>query len=227
MGSFFFKSQFNKMNMFTVSLLLAAGVNSAPSWLDNFIGYEETPDNNKYNGYEQAPYTVIQKISGYEVRQYPELKYVCTDQSTYPYSPSESKDAVDASWDLFRYIQGENKDQQKIEMTVPVTTKMQLSEDGMMTKNMCFYIPQLFQNNTPEPTDPSVKIYSYSGTAIVKRFGGYIMEDSLWMMYADEFRNELQEQGVNGYDMSYVLTAGYDSPMTFWGRRNEVMFMKV
>ena len=61
-------------------------------------------------------------------------------------------------------------------------------QDGMMTKNMCFFIPQLFQSNPPEPTNPSVKIYSYAGTAIVKRFGGYIMEDSLWMMNADQFR---------------------------------------
>ena len=63
-------------------------------------------------------------------------------------------------------------------------------KDIMVTtfRRQDLFIPQLFQNNTPEPTDPSVKIYSYSGTAIVKRFGGYIMEDSLWMMYADEFR---------------------------------------
>jgi len=238
------------MKFITISFIFAAGVNSAPTWLDNLIGYEETPDN-KYNGYEQAPYTVIKNTTDYEVRQYPELKYVCTDSVTYPYSPSQSANSVDASWDffryfefvasqraekseqsknfwkLFRYIQGENKKNQKIEMTVPVTTKMQLSEDGMMTKNMCFFIPQLFQSNPPEPTNPSVKIYSYAGTAIVKRFGGYIMEDSLWMMNADQFREVLQAQGVNGYDMSYVLTAGYDSPMTFWGRRNEVMFMKV
>merc|ERR1711951_226531 len=216
----------NKMKFITISLLFAAGVNSAPTWLDNLIGYEETPDN-KYNGYEQAPYTVIKNTTDYEVRQYPELKYVCTDSVTYPYSPSQSANSVDASWKFFRYIQGENKNNQKIEMTVPVTTKMQISEDGMMTKIMCFFIPQLFQNNPPEPTNPNVKIYSYAGTAIVKRFGGYIMEDSLWMMNADQFREELQSQGVNGYDMSYVLTAGYDSPMTFWGRRNEVMFMKV
>ena len=37
-------------------------------------------------------------------------------------------------------------------------------------------------------------------------------------------REELREAGVTGYDLSYVTTAGYDSPMTVWNRRNEVMF---
>merc|ERR1719445_413661 len=128
------------MKFIKISFIFAAGVNSAPTWLDNLIGYEETPDN-KYNGYEQAPYTVIKNTTDYEVRQYPELKYVCTDSVTYPYSPSQSANSVDASWDffryfefvasqraekseqsknfwkLFRYIQGENKKEQKIEMT--------------------------------------------------------------------------------------------------------------
>merc|ERR1712131_248473 len=129
-------SYINKMKFITISFIFAAGVNSAPTWLDNLIGYEETPDN-KYNGYEQAPYTVIKNTTDYEVRQYPELKYVCTDSVTYPYSPSQSANSVDASWDffryfefvasqraekseqsknfwkLFRYIQGENKKNQK------------------------------------------------------------------------------------------------------------------
>merc|ERR1711872_758323 len=75
----------------TISFLFAAGVNSAPTWLDNLIGFEETPDN-KYNGYEQAPYTVIKNTTDYEVRQY-------------PYSPSQSANSVDASWDFFRYFE--------------------------------------------------------------------------------------------------------------------------
>ena len=50
------------MKFITISFIFAAGVNSAPTWLDNLIGYEETPDN-KYNGYEQAPYTVIKNTT--------------------------------------------------------------------------------------------------------------------------------------------------------------------
>ena len=38
-------------------------INSAPSWLDSLIGYQDPYSNpsNDYNGYEQAPYTIIQQ----------------------------------------------------------------------------------------------------------------------------------------------------------------------
>ena len=36
---------------------------SAPSWLDTIFGYQDpfSSPTNDYNGYEQAPYTVIQQ----------------------------------------------------------------------------------------------------------------------------------------------------------------------
>ena len=38
------------------------------------------------------------------------------------------------------------------------------------------------------------------------------------------FREEIEAKGITGYDLSYFISAGYDSPMTFWNRRNEVIF---
>ena len=32
---------------------------------------------------------------------------------------------------------------------------------------------------------------------------------------------------IEGYDLSFFTSAGYDSPMTLWNRRNEVMFQKL
>merc|ERR1712018_519996 len=60
----------------------------------------------------------------------------------------------------------------------------------------------------------------------MKLFGGYAMQDSVWMKEADKFRTELSERS-NEVDLSYFWTAGYDSPMKFWNRRNEVAFEKV
>merc|ERR1712193_542397 len=65
---------------------------------------------------------------------------------------------------LFRYIAGVNQ------------------EDGKITKDMCFYITKEFQSNPPEPVDPDVKILKSKERAVfVKQFGGYAMQDSVWM----------------------------------------------
>ena len=69
-----------------------------------------------------------------------------------------------------------------------------------------------------------VTVKSKERIVFVKQFGGYAMQDSVWMKEADKFRSELSERS-NEVDLSYFWTAGYDSPMKFWNRRNEIMYL--
>ena len=144
---------------------------------------------------------------------------------------------------LFRYIAGVNSEAQEIEMTVPVISKLAPSNDNKMTKEMCFYITKEFQENPPQPIDKDVVIKKSSERVVfVKKFGGYAMRDSVWMDNAAAFREEISDRGVRVLNVNfkklivnfradelmegYFYTAGYDSPMKFWNRRNEVMFEK-
>ena len=49
------------------------------------------------------------------------------------------------------------------------------------------------------------------------------MKDSVWIKEAEQFRQRLANQGQS-VDFSLFYSAGYDSPMKFWNRRNEVMY---
>merc|ERR1712168_162979 len=186
--------------------------------------------------YQQVPYETLQKLDGYEERRYPSVKWACTE-ATYDVEDDDEETGDDSEemslmkmmqWmtdkksrkkkpqnkmfmKLFRYISGVNKERQEIEMTVPVLSTMTPME-GKMKKQMCFYLTKEAQKNPPQPEDPDVKIDQNKEMVVfVKQFGGYAMKDSVW---ADEV------------DFSKYLTAGYDSPMKFWNRRNEVMFIK-
>merc|ERR1711990_294568 len=232
-------------------LVLVASVSPAPQFgglksLVKSLTGDDKPG--EVNGdYEQVPYTVLAKFNGYEERSYPSVNYACTEMT---YDAPDDEDSEEwgleraikwmtnkKSWKdrpqskmfmrLFRYIAGVNKDSQEIEMTVPVWSKMVVSQDGKITKDMCFYITKEFQSNPPEPVDPEVKLVkSKERVVFVKQFGGYAMQDSVWMKEAEKFRAELSERS-NEVDLSYFWTAGYDSPMKFWNRRNEVAFEKV
>jgi len=125
---------------------------------------------------------------------------------------------------LFTYISGGNEKQESINMTVPVLSTMTPNEDDTMTKKMCFYLGRIHQANPPAPTDSAVEIVETKEmTVFVYKFGGYAMEDSVWMSAAADFAAKLTSEDV---DLSSFFTAGYDSPMKFWNRRNEVMFKK-
>merc|ERR1711931_322921 len=200
--------------------------------------------------YQQVPYETLQKLDGYEERRYPSVKWACTE-ATYDVEDDDEETGDDSEemslmkmmqWmtdkksrkkkpqnkmfmKLFRYISGVNKERQEIEMTVPVLSTMTPME-GKMKKQMCFYLTKEAQKNPPQPEDPAVKIEENKEMVVfVKQFGGYAMKDSVWAKEALKFAEELSDR-ADEVEFTPYLTAGYDSPMKFWNRRNEVMFIK-
>jgi len=203
---------------------------------------------------ETVPYKTLNKtIDGdlaFEVRQYSSMKWVCTDL-TYDmdFAALETEEKEDDSefavfqnmrnafsgkkkkpssimfMRLFRYISGVNSERQEIEMTSPVLSKMSPNEDASEMKNrMCFYLDSAAQENTPAPEEDTVYLYTSEPlTVAVMEFGGYAMKDSVWMKKSAQFAKALGDR-VNSVDTGSFYTAGYDSPMKFWNRRNEVMF---
>merc|ERR1711910_7109 len=247
MGRYFLS---HTMRVLALSLLVVC-VSSDPQWdglkslVKNLSGDDKPGEVN--GDYEQVPYEVLAKLNGYEERKYPSGMYACTEM-TYDTPDDEEGEEWSLgkvmkwmtnkkSWKeklqskmfmkLFRYIAGVNKESQEIEMTVPVWSKMVVSEkDKRITKGMGFYITKEFQSNPPEPVDPDVKLLkSKERVVFVKQFGGYAMQDSVWMKEAEKFKKELSERS-DEVELSYFWTAVYDSPMKFWNRRNEVAFEK-
>jgi len=221
---------------------------AAPQYKDlpkGFTGNYE-PGNDK-DDYEQIPYKVIQKFDDYEERVYPSVRWACTEM-TYKRSNEENseKEPVDESnvgeiiqkmmgnkdkpsskmfLKLFRYISGVNKQSEEIEMTVPVLTRMKLLEDNMIFKKMCFYLEKKHQESPPTPIDEDVSIETnVKMTAYVHTFGGYAMDDSVWIKEAQAFAQKFNKN-VGSMDFSNFYTASYDSPMKFWNRRNEILFL--
>ena len=93
---------------------------------------------------------------------------------------------------LARYIAGENEEAVRMEMTVPVTTRMeQRPAPGTYNKKMCFLLPKQFQLQPLKPISKDVSIERMELEVIVKRFSGYLLgafEDAKWINHARQFR---------------------------------------
>merc|ERR1711973_518279 len=197
------------------------------------------------SGSEKVPYTPLKQFDGYEMRLYPSVKWACTELT---YEREEEEDEAAATlkalqeyssskrdrknkpqykmfMKLFRYISGVNKEQEEVAMTAPVLTSLKLLANNQVTKEMCFYMEKKHQANPPTPVDPDVKIVTNKEiTVYVHRFGGYAMKDAVNIREAQKFAEVLDNDGVE-VDKSFFYTAGYDSPMKFWNRRNEIMYL--
>jgi len=211
---------------------------------------------------EKVPYTVLKKYADYELRQYPSVKWACTEL-TYERDDVEDVEAPVAGdteelgvlrnlqqctsqcimqWasdkksrrnkpqskmfmKLFRYISGVNQQQEEVEMTSPVLSAIQLLDNNMMTKEMCFYLEEKHQANPPTPVDDAVRIeQAPEVTVYVHTFGGYAMKDAVNIEEAAKFA-EVLRSAEEEVDTSTFFTASYDSPMKYWNRRNEIMYL--
>lgn len=182
--------------------------------------------------YEEPVYTVEKSTESFEIRRYS------------PYLVAEIaltggfEDGRNAAFRaLFGYISGNNRSQQKLEMTIPVITApakesgeaiamtvpviTQDSEPG--GQSMQFVLPARFTLETvPQPLDTRVRIRSQPEQWMaVRRFSGRSSERN-FRENETVLRVAIQEAGLSATGAAQF--AVYNSPFTLWFlRRNEVM----
>lgn len=187
----------------------------------------EKPDSCR--GDECPEYTVIKSMSNedYEVREYVASRWVATGyRATNIFTKFTKMNS--AFMKLFQYISGSNMAEAKIEMTRPVRTTVNScaqTDCSKKTHEMAFFMPLNNTANTPAPFSPEVEIIDVpAATYYVRSFSGYMYERG----YDRELRKLKQSIGdENAYDGSYHINAGYNSPMEWSDRHNEVMLEMV
>jgi len=188
-------------------------------------------------GYECAPYTILETRPQYQVRNYPARRWATVvhekheSQVNNDMSMSNDQPQNRSFRKLFSYITGANETGAKISMTVPVSTKVtaeHMEDKVIMKEEMGFYVPSEFQESAPPPkADQDVKIILRPEMiAYVREFSGYA-KDKDWQEQKEQLRKDLEGRddfGDINFDMYY--RQGFDSPFKFWGRKNEVFFVK-
>jgi len=172
----------------------------------------------KEQSLECPDFKMVAVKTGYEVRKYPALKWVCTRYAGH--EPSSNKMFMK----LFNYIQGSNDQGVKIPMTAPVTTYIEPGAGPNCNNNftMCFFVPTAFWGNTPQPTDKEVFLLDTpESTQYVKAFSGFTSNEQ----NVNKSHELMTALGNTTVDETKWLTNGYDSPFKLRDRRNEVAFM--
>uniref|UniRef100_A0A4W5RJD5 Heme-binding protein 1 n=1 Tax=Hucho hucho TaxID=62062 RepID=A0A4W5RJD5_9TELE len=167
-------------------------------------------------------YDLVCKNDDYEVRHYDSVKWVSTDEECY----FMDKAMYTAFGRLFKYITGSNEAGVNIDMTTPVTVKIEekkkMWQSSVFTLN--FLLPSDYQMTPPQPTDDSVYFTDTPDMKVyVRSYGG-------WMMSLTSSVNSLllkrQLDNVQAtYNKDYHYAVGYDSPMKILNRHNEVWYM--
>lgn len=149
------------------AVVLGLTLGSAAAWT---LGQRRTT--------EQVPYSVVDRVAGVELRQYPPAVAVET---------TASSERV-AFGRLFRYLSGSNRARADVSMTAPVETVARTRSSGRevaMTApvgtrgandgdgvRMSFYLPTDYDHETaPEPTEDRVHLVAIpERVAAVRRF---------------------------------------------------------
>ena len=160
--------------------------------------------------YSEAPYKVVYQTDTYEIRYYEERLIVETQYFN----------QNNGFQKLFKYISGNNKQNQKIEMTTPVNVT-EIQNQFVMQ----FYLPESFQQNEiPLPSDKSLKISKIEpGYFAVIRYSGFA-SDKNFHKYREILKNKLKTDNITV--IGAAIKATYDGPFTLPNlRRNEAIFL--
>jgi len=158
--------------------------------------------------YEETNYEVVKENKIYEIRKYPNRLVIETNSVQ-----------GNGFRKLFNYISGNNKENEEIKMTVPVTQEI---KNGSMT--MQFYLPSKFnKDNAPKPVNSEVKILTIEGGyyAVIEYSGR--SSDKNFLKNKDILDKALKQDNL--MVLSPPIRASYNSPFTLpIFKRNEVMY---
>ena len=157
--------------------------------------------------YETQEYQVVEQIDNAEIRFYPSAAMVkiSTDQNR---NNNFGK--------LFRYITGNNQENEEIAMTTPVYMSDQ-------NKTMEFVLPKKYlTEDLPIPNDKDLEAYISSPRYFAAiRYSGYSNPNKI-LKHRNELKSILENNGLEIISDFYVLS--YDAPTKFYNRRNEILF---
>ena len=164
---------------------------------------------------EERPHQVIKKEGNIEIRLYKDI--MSAEVTT---TGSRDDAASNAFRLLFKYIKGENENNQKINMTSPVAQTKNKSQEWVVS----FFMPSnMTPNSTPKATNPQIKIKTNKQVKVAAiRFSGSGKQKNL-----DQHTKELIEYlEKNKIVFKNTPTyAFYNPPFIPWFlRRNEVLF---
>lgn len=177
--------------------------------------------------YEEPPHDVVQVREAFELRRYAPMLVVETDM------PGGRDAGGNAAFRrLFDYIAGNNRSQQKIEMTVPVvmgpsSQKIEMTvpvltqpgADGAPT--MQFVLPTRFTAQTaPQPVDAALRVRQLPEQWLaVRRYSGTTSQQN-FEEAAEALLRALPAAGLSATGPARM--AVYNGPFTPWFlRRNE------
>jgi len=177
---------------------------------------------------EEAKYTVIKKVGAFELRQY-EAKIVAETFVEGDFSKVGST----AFRRLFGYISGNNRTEQKIAMTAPVTQEAVSQKIAMTTPvgqekvgdkwRITFVMPAQYSMETlPKPLDPAVTLREEPRRLMTaNRYSG-TWSKSRYMKREVQLRKWVEAQGLE--QIGEPIFARHNAPYVPWFlRRNEVL----
>jgi hypothetical protein len=169
-----------------------------------------------------CPHFKTQLMGDLEVRNY-EGSYWATVSHL---SDSPTKSLFHSYHILFSYFHGQNSEQKRIPMTVPVILYIPSREEsshGIRNFTTGFFLPDYYQNDIsslPHPQNSQIKITKCSEKRVaVEGFQGYAVKRTTQDALKRLVRKLLVAE--QSYKEGYVL-AVYDNPFKLLHRHNEV-----
>ncbi|XP_069491321.1 heme-binding protein 2-like [Ambystoma mexicanum] len=163
-------------------------------------------------------FTLLCNGTDYQARVYPPSTWVGT-RVTATYTRAK----LTGFWRLLSYIQGQNEEGVKIEVTAPVITRVPLGSDVEKEYAVYFLLPVVHQEAPPIPTSPDVFFSRFPEMVVyVRSFGGWIINSNR-DFHSKALDTSLRENGED-FTPDYYYTAGYNGPMKLFNRHNEIWF---
>ncbi|XP_065112894.1 heme-binding protein 2 [Paramisgurnus dabryanus] len=175
------------------------------------------------SGLQNPKFTPQESKGDYEIRTYHATKWVSTAVNGMEQDPAFST----GFRRLFKYIQGTNEKKCSVEMTAPVSCKIEPGAGPACesTFTVSFYIPEEHQTDPPTPSDADVFIENRPEfTAFVRTYGGFANSVNSHEEL-QKLIESLNKDGMKFKEAPYYR-AGYDSPFKLTNRKNEVWLIK-
>jgi len=168
-------------------------------------------------------FEVKKSTEKWEEREYEEANWVGTHIEGNRFEIAITK----AFTRLYKYIDGNNLEEEKINMTAPVAAQF-FPEEGFRTaeKNftVAFFLPFAYQKDPPKPRDRAIVTHpSPKGTLYVKEFGGFATEQGV-LKEAAALASDLEAAGKE-VNKEWFYFASYDPPYRVTKRHNEVWML--